>query len=154
VGACPAAALSDNPDLPQVRFTEQACVQCGLCQVTCPEKVISLEPRYNFTPAAMTAEVLNEAEPFNCVRCGKVIGAKTTVERVIAELKGKHSMFQTEDQARLIEMCDNCRVEIMAEQSNDPFKSGERPRIRTTEDYLAAEEMARKTGRTPDDFLN
>ena len=26
-------------------FVEDACVQCGLCKATCPEKVITLKPR-------------------------------------------------------------------------------------------------------------
>ncbi|MDH3580672.1 MAG: 4Fe-4S binding protein, partial [Hyphomicrobiales bacterium] len=94
VSACPVDALADNPERPQVRFTEAACVQCGLCRVTCPESVISLEPRYNFSSGAMTPEVLNEEEPFECIRCGKPFGAKSTVERVIGELQGKHWMFQ------------------------------------------------------------
>ena len=40
-------ALSANPETPQLRFLEDACVQCGLCAATCPEKVITLEPRLN-----------------------------------------------------------------------------------------------------------
>src|SRR5690606_11887910 len=47
VGACPTGALIDNPDWPMLRFIEDACVQCGLCKVTCPEKVISLKRRIN-----------------------------------------------------------------------------------------------------------
>ncbi|MEO7707680.1 MAG: 4Fe-4S binding protein, partial [Caldimonas sp.] len=45
VGACPEAALADNPDRPQLRFIEKNCVQCGLCASTCPEQAIVLEPR-------------------------------------------------------------------------------------------------------------
>src|SRR5690606_20034587 len=41
VSACPMGALLDNPERPQVRFVESACVQCGLCRTTCPEGVIS-----------------------------------------------------------------------------------------------------------------
>ena len=48
VTACPTHALSDNPDRAMLRFTESLCVQCGLCQSTCPEKVITLEPRLDF----------------------------------------------------------------------------------------------------------
>jgi ferredoxin len=29
VGACPTAALTDNPERPTLRFTESLCVQCG-----------------------------------------------------------------------------------------------------------------------------
>ena len=154
VGACPADALADSPERPQLRFTEAACVQCGLCRVTCPESVISLEPRYNFTSDAMTPEVLNEEEPFECIRCGKPFGTKSTVERVIGELQGKHWMFQEEDKINLIKMCDDCRIISVSESGGDPFTAGERPKVRTTDDYLKAEEQARKTGKTPEDFLS
>lgn len=154
VSACPTNALGDNPERPQVRFTEAACVQCGLCRATCPESVISLEARYNFTPAAMTPIVLNEEEPFACVRCGKPFGTKASIERVTAQLRGKHWMFQDEQQVRILQMCDDCRVIALSESGGDPFAAGPRPRTRTTEDYLKAEEMARETGKNPEDFLN
>ena len=153
VGACPTGALGDSPDRPEVRFTEAACVQCGVCVATCPEKVIRLEPRYNFTNAALSAEVLHGEEPFKCVRCGTPFGAKSSVERVVERLKG-HSMFRGEEQVRLIQMCDNCRVITLAESSNDPFRAADRPRVRTTDDYKAAEEAAKRTGRKPEDFLS
>jgi len=153
VGACPTGALGDSPDRPEVRFTEAACVQCGVCVATCPEKVIRLEPRYNFTNAALSAEVLHGEEPFKCVRCGTPFGAKSSVERVVERLKG-HSMFRGEEQVRLIQMCDNCRVITLAESSNDPFRAADRPRVRTTDDYKAAEEAAKRTGKKPEDFLS
>src|SRR5262249_52683970 len=69
VSACPTGALSDDPDRPLLRFTEDACVQCGLCKATCPEKVITLEPRLAFGDATV-AGVLKQEEPFACIRCG------------------------------------------------------------------------------------
>ena len=138
---------------PQLSFTEAACVQCGICVATCPEKVIRLEPRYNFSPAAMTPEVVKGEEPFHCVSCGKPFGTKSTMERVLSRLKGKHAMFQTEAQLRLIQMCDTCRIVTVAEAGEDPMGGGARPRIRTTEDYLA-EAAANKKGKTPEDFMN
>ncbi len=155
VGACPAAALSDSPERPQLAFTESACVQCGVCVATCPEKVIRLEPRYNFSPAAMSPEVVKVEEPFHCVSCGKPFGTRSTVERVLARLKGKHAMFQTDAQLRLIQMCDTCRIVTVAEEGNDPFKGAARPRVRTTDDYLA-DAQAGKNGKdkTPEDYLN
>lgn len=157
VGACPAGALSDNPDRPEVRFTEAACVQCGLCKSTCPEKVITLVPQFDFTSAALSPRVLNGEDPFNCIKCGKPFGSKSTIERVSSELEGKHWMYQSGAQSDLIKMCEDCRVIASMEGANapqDPFAMGERPRIRTTEDYVEAEAQARKTGKTPDDFLN
>ena len=122
VGACPAAALSDHPERPQLAFTESACVQCGVCVATCPEKVIRLEPRYNFASAAMSPEVIKAEEPFHCVSCGKPFGTKSTVERVLTQLKGKHAMFQTDAQLRLIQMCDTCRIVTVAEAGEDPMR--------------------------------
>ncbi len=50
VSACPASALQDNPNAPQLRFIEKNCVQCGLCASTCPEDAISLVPRLLLAP--------------------------------------------------------------------------------------------------------
>src|SRR5262249_51123388 len=67
VSACPTGALSDNPERPQLRFAEDACVQCGLCKATCPEKVITLRPQLDFRAATASARVLKEEEPFHCI---------------------------------------------------------------------------------------
>jgi ferredoxin len=152
VGACPANALSDHPDRPQVAVREAACVQCGVCVATCPEKVITLEPRYNFSPAALSPEVLKAEEPFRCVSCGKPFGTKASIDKVIQRLEG-HAMFKNERQLRLIQMCDTCRIVAVAEEGGDPLKGPDRPRMRTTDDYLPAEGEAQRTGTTPEDFL-
>src|SRR5262249_55670228 len=76
VSACPTGALSDNPERPMLRFTEDACVQCGLCKATCPEKVITLKPQLDFRAATAIARTLKEEEPFACIRCGKPFGVK------------------------------------------------------------------------------
>lgn len=154
VGACPADALADNPEFPQLRFTETACVQCGLCVATCPESVITLQPQYNFTSKALTPVTLNEAEPFECISCGKPFGTKAAIDHVVKALEGKHSMFQKPEQASLIKMCEDCRVEALSNMGDDPFAAGYRPRVRRTEDYLAAEEKALETGKSVDDFLD
>lgn len=151
VGACPTAALVDTADMPQLRFQEHACVQCGLCRTTCPENVISLEPRYDFTPAALEQVVLNEDEPFHCVRCGKTFGTAKTIERVAGQLAGKHWMYQSERTLEMIRMCDDCRLQAQAEMGSDPFRMGERPRILTTDDYLQAREEGQELD--VDDFL-
>ena len=154
VSACPADALADTPEQPQLRFTEAACVQCGLCVTTCPESVITLQPQYNFTAAALSPEILNEDQPFECISCGKPFGTKAAIERVTASLEGKHWMFKDSEQTKLIKMCDDCRILALSEKGDDPFAKGTRPKVRTTEDYLAAEEKARETGKSPEDFLD
>ncbi|MCX7221046.1 MAG: 4Fe-4S binding protein [Burkholderiales bacterium] len=69
VGACPSSALMDNANAPQLRFIERNCVQCGLCEQTCPENAIQLLPRLLLTDVAREARVLNEAQAFHCIKC-------------------------------------------------------------------------------------
>ena len=147
VSACPMGAIRDNPDMPQVRFIEQDCVQCGLCRTTCPESVITLEPRLNLTNDAMSPTVLNEEEPAECTRCGKPFGTKSSIERIVAQLAGKHSMFQSEDAQALIRMCDDCRIVHQTENMDEPFSMGPRPAIRTTDDDLREREAAKSNGK-------
>ena len=137
VSACPTGALSDDPDAPKLRFTEDACVQCGLCKATCPEKVISLLPRMNFRTTAATARVLKEEEPFHCIRCNKPFGVKSTIERVAAKLEGKHWMYPgSAKRLDVIKMCADCRVIAATEDDLDPYGAPARPKPRTTDDYL------------------
>ena len=111
VGACPESALADNPDRPQLRFIEANCVQCGLCEVTCPEDAITLQPRLWLADAGKARKqlrVLNEVEPYRCVRCGKPFGTVKAIEAMLGKLAG-HSMFQGAAAERL-KMCGDCRV--------------------------------------------
>lgn len=140
VGACPTGALKDNPDKPHLGFEELACVQCGLCRNTCPESVIRLEPRLAFTSAARSAVTLKEEEPFACVRCGKPFGTRSSIERIVAQLAGKHPMFAAGRMAERIKMCDDCRVIDQFEAGDDPFRGPDRPKPRTTDDDLRERE--------------
>ncbi|MGB8678421.1 MAG: 4Fe-4S binding protein [Pseudolabrys sp.] len=137
VSACPTGALSDDPERPVLRFAEDACVQCGLCKATCPEKVISLRPQIDFRAATALGRVIKQEEPAECIRCGKPFGVKSSVERVIAKLEGKHWMYKdSKKRLDVIRMCEDCRVVVMAEEQFDPFGAPQRPPVRTTEDYL------------------
>ncbi len=137
VSLCPSGALGDNPDLPQLRFQEDACLQCGLCANVCPEQAITYAPRLNLASEALDQVVLHEEEPFACIDCGALFGVKSTVEKITEKLAGKHSMFANPEAARMIQMCDDCRVNAQFHQQNSPFAGAERPRVRTTEDYLS-----------------
>jgi ferredoxin len=142
VSACPTGALIDNPDWPMLRFTEDACVQCGLCKVTCPEKVIALKPRLNFSDEARSLVLIKEEDPAHCIRCGKPFGTRGAIEAVIAKLAGKHWMFQEGGAVERIRMCEDCRLVMQAERSIDPFAGPPKPTTRTTEDYLRERERA------------
>ena len=148
VSACPTGALGDNPERPTLRFAEDACVQCGLCKATCPEKVITLKPQLDFRAATATARVLKQEEPFHCIRCNKPFGVKSTIERVAAKLEGKHWMFQNSAQRlEVIKMCEDCRVVAITEQQFDPYGAPPRPKARTTEDYLREREERERAGK-------
>lgn len=149
VSACPADALRDNPDKPELRFIESACVQCGICRATCPEEAISLVAQLNLLPAAIQPVTLKEEEPFECISCGKPFAARSTIERISKQLAGSHRMFDTPESAKLLQMCETCRLETLAANSEDPFAIAHRPLPRTTDDYLNAS----KEGLTVDDFL-
>ena len=94
VSACPTGALSDDPERPMLRFAEDACVQCGLCQATCPEKVISLKPQLDFRAAVAATRIIKQEEPALCIKCGKPFGVKSSVDRVTAKLEANHWMFK------------------------------------------------------------
>lgn len=108
VSACPASALQDNPQAPQLRLVEKNCVQCGLCAKTCPEQAITLQPRLLLTPERKQPRVLNEARPYSCIRCSKPFGTLKGIENMLGKLAG-HSMFQGAALDRL-KMCGDCRV--------------------------------------------
>jgi ferredoxin len=138
VSACPTHALSDNPERPMLRFSESLCVQCGLCAATCPEDVIALKPQLDFAAWEQPRRVVKEEEPCSCTSCGKPFGTRSSVERVMAKLSDKHWMFsgpEGQNRLRILSLCEDCRVEVMVNESFDPH-APERPKPRTTEDYL------------------
>ncbi|AUH65629.1 4Fe-4S binding protein [Paracoccus zhejiangensis] len=134
VSLCPSGALMDNPDKPQLRFQEDACLQCGLCANLCPEDAIRLEPRFDPSDAALSSVILHEEEPFACIECGKPFGVASTVRRVVEKLEGRHPMFAGSAQTRLIEMCEDCRIQAQFNR-DDPMAFGGPRQPRTTEDY-------------------
>ncbi len=136
VSLCPSGALLDNEDKPQLRFQEDACLQCGICSHACPENAITYQPQLDLSDAAFSQRILHEEDPFACISCGSLFGVKSSVERIIEKLADKHPMFTGSDNAKLIQMCDKCRVEAQFGNTNNPFQGGARAPTRTTDDYL------------------
>jgi len=118
IGACPESALIDSQEAPALRFIERNCVQCGLCEKTCPENAIALVPRLLLSGAAKQPVTLNEAEPFHCVRCAKPFGTKRMVDNMLGKLGG-HSMFAGGAGLRRLQMCGDCRVVDMMENTTE-----------------------------------
>lgn len=117
-GACPESALMDGGETPALRFLERNCVQCGLCERTCPEEAITLKPRLLVGAAARETRVLNEAQPFHCVSCGKPFGTRQMVDAMMGRLSG-HSMFAGGEALRRLQMCADCRVVDMMSNPNE-----------------------------------
>jgi ferredoxin len=136
VGVCPTGALAASEDHPRLTFTENACVQCGLCKPTCPEKVIQLVPQFDFTDKAFQPRLIKEEEPATCSRCGKAFGVKSTIDRITAKLEGQHWMYRG-DQSQLarLAMCADCRVIAQTESDLDPYAGPGLPKPKTVDDY-------------------
>jgi ferredoxin len=117
VSACPSAALQDNPERPQLKFIEKNCVQCGLCEQTCPENAITLQPRFLLSKERGQSRVLNEQPPYTCIRCSKPFGTLKAIEGMLGKLAG-HSMFQGDALNRL-KMCGDCRVIDIYSNTNE-----------------------------------
>ncbi|HTH45512.1 MAG TPA: 4Fe-4S binding protein [Oxalicibacterium sp.] len=107
VGACPESALTDNATMPQLRLIERNCVQCGLCEQTCPEQAITLAPRLRLTEEVRQAVVLNQAQPFHCIRCNKPFGTAQMIENMMVKLSAHGAFAGNTDR---LKMCADCRV--------------------------------------------
>jgi ferredoxin len=125
VGACPTSAVMDTPNAPQLRFVEQNCVQCGLCATTCPENAITLVPRMAFGDLRKQTVVLNESQPFHCIRCSKPFGTVHMIENMLARLSG-HSAFA--GNLERLKMCGDCRVIDMMQPEGELSVPLRRPR--------------------------
>jgi ferredoxin len=109
VGACPEGALLDSKERPQLKFIERNCVQCGLCEKTCPENAIALSPRLLLAKQAKEAALLNEADIFACIQCGKPFATKQMIDNMLGRL-GNHAMFSEAGALERLKMCADCRV--------------------------------------------
>jgi ferredoxin len=115
VSQCPGKALQAGGELPQLRFVEANCLQCGLCCLTCPEDAIRISPRYLFdADQRRSARVLHEEAPFECVACGKPFATRSMIERISQQM-AQHPMFQGAA-ARRLQMCEDCRVKDMMQE--------------------------------------
>jgi len=135
VGCCPTGALKSNPETPQLKFSASACVQCGLCRKTCPEKVITLVAEIDFTHGVRDSVILKEEQPFRCITCGKPFATKSSIDLMTEKLKD-HAMFAAEGAIDRLKMCEACRVGDIVNTGNDPWDTGERRSPRTTDDYI------------------
>ena len=106
---CPVAAFVVEPEpVPTLRFIEARCVQCGICDVGCPERAITLHPRFMTDVSARSAaRVLHEDELFCCTECGVPFISRQLLASSLERIKG-HPVLGAEGIERL-KMCPACR---------------------------------------------
>jgi len=118
VAVCPTKALRDGSDLPQLKFMEWDCVQCGLCEKACPENAITRHARFIYdNDARHQVRMLYEEQPLCCIVCGKAFATQSMLKVVSEKLAG-HWMFQTEQAKRRLYMCEHCRVKDMLQSQS------------------------------------
>lgn len=110
VAVCPAKVLYDGGEIPQIRFLEAHCVQCGLCRCACPENAIHLSPRMIFDAKARSSlRTLIQAETVCCVACGRPFATKAIVDKMVQKLSS-HWMYQDDAAKQRLLMCRECRA--------------------------------------------
>lgn len=115
-GVCPTGALLSGNETPQLNFIEDSCVQCGLCEQTCPENAIRLQPRYLFDSERRRARrQLYAEEAFCCIKCGKPFATQHMIDTMLSRLGG-HWMFSNPRALERLKMCEDCRVADLWEE--------------------------------------
>jgi ferredoxin len=120
VSVCPAGAVLDGVDKPQLNFIEDLCVQCGICEQACPEDAIELNGRFVFDYESLRKpRVLHEEAIFHCISCDKGFATQKMIDTMTEKLKD-HAMFQGAALERL-KMCEDCRVKAMFNDKKGPM---------------------------------
>ncbi len=154
--ACPASrparprALTAGEDRPLLRFDESLCVQCGLCKATCPEKVITLEPRIAFKAFAR--------RPRRCSRRRSRSAASPAARRSASRARSSRSSPSsqastgctpaTTPRGSTSSRCARTAASpTVTNDGLDPYAAAPRPKLRTSEDYFAERERQREQRR-------
>ncbi len=102
---CPHQALSveTRGDKMLLLLDPLKCVGCGACQEACPNKALVVEPS---APNTTGRRVLHEEEVVKCIACGKPIGSRRMIERVVRELKARGFKGYV---AKMVYLCEECK---------------------------------------------
>jgi Fe-S-cluster-containing dehydrogenase component len=116
--ACPTGALRVGREGGALLGMESLCIGCHLCENTCPEQAITLQP---IVPDQFQIRTLMEQPLAHCLKCRKPIGPEAALVRVEEILKrtgnGDHSVL------RLCDECKDVRVFQRAQRSAMPAES-------------------------------
>lgn len=107
---CPTGALAAGRGDPlQLRFVEDDCVQCRLCERACPERAISLHPR--FVPAAgargASRLLIEQDDRLRCTACGDPFINRRLLASSLERI-GSHPVLAEGGRDRLL-TCPACR---------------------------------------------
>ncbi len=114
VGECRIQSLVADSDMFALLQTPILCTQCGACISLCPEQALTLKPGLPLTQDFFTPQLLSQADPMRCKKCGKIFGTRQSFERVMHVLKRKQPALNLD----LFSYCEDCRVLQMIEESN------------------------------------
>jgi ferredoxin len=116
VSVCPTHALAAGGGEPRLDLFEGRCVQCGLCELGCPEQAIVREARLLSDPERRRQpQQLNAEAPFECIGCGTPFASQAMIMRM-AEKLSSHHMYQGERAQRRLYMCGECRTRDMLQE--------------------------------------
>ncbi|MEJ2479413.1 MAG: 4Fe-4S binding protein [Acidihalobacter sp.] len=116
VSICPTHALAAGGGEPRLELFEGRCVQCGLCELGCPEQAVTRETRLLTDPERRRQpQQLNAEAPFECIVCGSAFASQAMIMRM-AEKLSTHHMFQGERAQRRLYMCGECRTRDMLQE--------------------------------------
>jgi ferredoxin len=123
---CPTQALQGGECGTSLQFTEQACVQCGLCQAGCPEQAIRLAPRWLTAVGARSAPVsLIKTEAAACSECGTPFLPLALLSAATARVHGNSLLAGR--LGGLLSMCPACRAKaVLAAQLPGRTEPGSR----------------------------
>ena len=115
VDACTIGALVPDTTDNTLRFTPSLCVQCGYCEITCPEtdcltvvyNQLELEASY------FQAKVLAQDEIFNCVECGQGFAPAKSIAKITRLMT---PVFAADSlRIKSLSCCPDCKAHIMLE---------------------------------------
>ncbi len=103
---CRVQALQSDKKTWSLNHRTLSCVQCGTCVHVCPENALQRVHGISLNQEAFQSRRLARAEPMTCKGCNKIFGTRQSFERVMVTLRQR----ETEDNLKLYEYCDTCRV--------------------------------------------